>query len=230
MDPRTAATDAEHSTAPTGTDERFSGYGVMGIPFSSGHILAMRRFPVSTVGPGYNAVWLRDPRGAWTMAATTPPQQSCARYFGGAVEHQIQAPVDLQWADGHTLRVIVPEPLGLDWVITLRATALTRAMSTVCAALPDPLWRQPWFSSTMAAVAAVSLGTGTMRLIGRTPNRQHFVARPRRIWLISDSTARLGGQDLGRPAPLSEQTSLGDFWLPQRGLFMVGWSAFAPAP
>ncbi len=34
----------EAPTLPTRPDERFSGYGVMGLPFASGHVLAMRRF------------------------------------------------------------------------------------------------------------------------------------------------------------------------------------------
>ena len=38
---------------PAGNDERFLGYGVMGLPFVSGHILCMRRFPNSSIGPGY---------------------------------------------------------------------------------------------------------------------------------------------------------------------------------
>jgi hypothetical protein len=37
---------------PPGAQERFFGYGVMGLPFRSGHILALRRFPASSIGPG----------------------------------------------------------------------------------------------------------------------------------------------------------------------------------
>src|SRR4051794_27060033 len=44
---------------PRGGDERFAGYGVMGLPFDSGHVLAMRRFPASSVGPAYSSVWHR---------------------------------------------------------------------------------------------------------------------------------------------------------------------------
>lgn len=36
---------------PSGGDERFAGFGVMGLPFASGHVLAMRRFPASSIGP-----------------------------------------------------------------------------------------------------------------------------------------------------------------------------------
>ena len=228
MEPRDEAGDAEHAVAPAGTDERFVGFGVMGLPFSSGHLLALRRFPVSTVVPAYSAVWLRDPAGVWTIAATSPPEQSCSRYFGDAVERKIDADVGIEWTDGWSLRVSVDGGLDLDWTMHLRSTPLTEAMSAACTALPDAIWRKGWFSTAMGGMAEASLRAGTMRLMGGTPNRQRFVLRPRRLWLIDQSTARLGGEDLGHPQPLAGQAALADFWLPQRGLFMAGWTAFAP--
>lgn len=198
----------------------------MGLPFSSGHLLALRRFPVSTVGPAYNSVWIRDPTGRWAIVATAPPDQSCARYFGSAVEDQLEADVRIEWTDDYAVQVTVPEPVDLDWMIKLRATPLTKAMSAACSALPDRIWRTRPFSQAMGAAAAISLRTGRMQLTGRTPNHQHFVARPRRIWLVADSRAHLKGVDLGQPEALPEQAYLADFWLPQRGLMMVGWSAF----
>jgi hypothetical protein len=36
---------------PSGGEERFTGFGVMGIPFASGHVLALRRFAASSIGP-----------------------------------------------------------------------------------------------------------------------------------------------------------------------------------
>lgn len=56
-----------------GPEERFAGYGVMGLPSRSGHYLALRHFPASSIGPGYRAVWHRDPHVlAWEvhLAAT----------------------------------------------------------------------------------------------------------------------------------------------------------------
>jgi hypothetical protein len=41
--PRHLAERTEASPSlPPGTEERFSGYGVMGLPFRSGHVLALR--------------------------------------------------------------------------------------------------------------------------------------------------------------------------------------------
>jgi hypothetical protein len=41
---------------PEGEDERFFGYAVIGLPFDSGHVLALRRFPASSIGPAYTSV------------------------------------------------------------------------------------------------------------------------------------------------------------------------------
>ncbi len=38
-----AAAIERQAGLPTGAGERFTGYGVMGLPFASGHVLAMRR-------------------------------------------------------------------------------------------------------------------------------------------------------------------------------------------
>jgi hypothetical protein len=37
---------------PPENEERFFGYGVMGLPFASGHTLSLRRFPASSLGEG----------------------------------------------------------------------------------------------------------------------------------------------------------------------------------
>ena len=66
--PKELAERAERAALPPWADrERFAGYGVMGLPFASGHALGMRRFPASSVGPGYTSVWHRSPGGGWTF-------------------------------------------------------------------------------------------------------------------------------------------------------------------
>jgi hypothetical protein len=44
-----------------------SGYGVMGLPFGSGHVLGLRRWTASSVGEGFTSIWHRDPAGRWTF-------------------------------------------------------------------------------------------------------------------------------------------------------------------
>ena len=48
-------------TVPGGRDECFNGYGVMGVPFASGDLLALRRFPKTSIGDMYTPVWHRRP-------------------------------------------------------------------------------------------------------------------------------------------------------------------------
>ncbi len=77
--PGTAAADTEHQAPPAGDadEDRFAGYGVMGLPFRSGHVLAMRHFPASSIGPGYTSVWHRTPDGDWTFWQNQPDHLSC---------------------------------------------------------------------------------------------------------------------------------------------------------
>jgi hypothetical protein len=95
-DPRDLAAEIEACPRmPNGSEERFAGYGVMGLPFRSGHILALRRFPASSIGPGYRSVWHRDPNGRWTSFQDVAPVQACSRYFGPAVAEVAAATIDI---------------------------------------------------------------------------------------------------------------------------------------
>jgi len=92
--------------------------------------------------------------------------------------------------------------------------------------LPARLWRQPALLSLMAAVAGPLLEAGRLGLHGHLPNGQWFIAQPQRLWAISRSVAVRHGQSLGPVGPVPEQTSLGDFWIPNRGLFAAGVAVF----
>ncbi len=77
IEPRQVIEHVEASASlPPGSNERFNGYGVMGLPFKSGHILALRRFPASSIGPGYTSVWHRTPAGDWEFYSNVPPTQA----------------------------------------------------------------------------------------------------------------------------------------------------------
>jgi hypothetical protein len=73
----------------------------------------------------------------------------------------------------------------------------------------------------MGVVARATLGTGRLNLMGRTPNGHRFIGTPRRLWLIESSHAVVNGVNVGPAGPLVSQASLGDFLLPQRGLFAI---------
>src|SRR5215217_2031268 len=95
-EPRRLAEELETAAPlPQGTEERFNGYGVMGLPFRSGHVLALRRFPASSVGPGYTSVWHRNPAGDWVFYANVAPRQACTRFFGATVMDAVQTDITL---------------------------------------------------------------------------------------------------------------------------------------
>jgi hypothetical protein len=226
--PRALAAAAERGAVPPGEAERFAGYGVMGLPFASGHVLAARRFPASSIGPGYTSVWHRSPDGDWTFWQDQPDDQSCPRYFSAAVSTSCRVDIDLSWPTDATLRIVIPE-VGLEWTAQMSSTPVTRMLNAVGRIMPDRAWRARTVLTAMGAVAGRALRAGKVAMIGTAPNGHDFIANPLRIWLIEESTARLGVDDFGPVGPLGEQTHLGDFWLPQRGIFAIGRAYFEAA-
>lgn len=228
MDPRDYAQRAEGArVAKNEREEAFSGYGVMGLPFASGHVLGLRRFPASSIGPGYFSIWHRDPAGRWDFYADVEAMSSCNRFFGAAVAGFKQTEIRVSWPGPHTLVVEMPAE-EFRWEATLKPTAATRLMNAMGAVMPEPFWKSRLVLNLMGRVAGPLLGAGKVRLFGAAPNRQQFIANPKRIWIVASSKASLAGEDFGAPGPLPEQTQLGDFMIPQRGILAVGGSYFEP--
>lgn len=219
---------ADGRAGDTGDTERFTGFGITGVPFSSGYVLALRRFAGSSIGPGYTSVWIRDPAGAWSMHGTVDPGLSCPRYFGAALESASTSRISLAWSGSHAFTVDVDGGAVLHWELILRATPVTRAMSAVSGVAPERLWRSRTFLRAMGAVAGPALGAGRLRLTGHVPNGQRFAVYPRRLWFVAGSRAVLKGCYLGKPAALTVQDRLGDFWIPRRGILMMGNAEFEP--
>lgn len=212
---------------PAGSGERFNGYGIMGLPFRSGHVLALRRFPVTSVGSGYTSVWHRSPSGDWRFYSDVPATSACPRYFGAMAEASVQTSIDVAWLAADRLRVRVPA-IGLEWDATVRPTAATRIMSAMGRLLPEAAWRNAAVLTAMGMMAGPMLGAGHVLLQGTTPNGQHFVANPRLLWSVVDTHARLAEEDLGPAGPVEPQAHLGDFWIPQRGILAIGQAYFDP--
>jgi hypothetical protein len=101
-------------------------------------------------------------------------------------------------------------------------------MNAMASIMPDTLWHNETALRAMGAMARLLLGTGRMALAGRAPSGQHFVANPLVAWTIPSSHALVEGVDVGEPGQLAEQEHLGDFWIPQRGLFVIGRAFFEP--
>jgi hypothetical protein len=226
-EPADIVEDLEREPAlPAGPEERFSGYGVMGLPFRSGHILGLRRFPASSIGPGYRSVWHRDPQGSWTFYQDQPAELACTRYFGSAVDEVREGPIGIDWTGPRTLHVQAGD---LDWTLEIGSTPVTRLFNGVGAALPARAWRSQPVLAVMSRVAGAGLRAGRVRLTGLAPNGQRFAASPRMVWVATASTATLGGVDLGEMGPAPDQASLRDFAIPQRGMFVVGRASFTEA-
>lgn len=227
MEPREIVRSIEKSASlPAGRGDRFAGYAVIGLPFRSGHILAMRRFPVSSVGPGYTSVWHRSPGGTWTFYSTVPPEQGCSRYFGCQIQQDVVGPIDIQWTGPAAFRVHIGSVL--DWEVTLTESPLSRMMNAVASLVPDKWWQDKLMLKVMGHLARMVLGTGRMNLTGRTPNGQAFIANPQRVWLIDSSRAVVNELDAGPVGSLERQASLNEFLIPQRGVFAVARALLVP--
>lgn len=94
--------------------------------------------------------------------------------------------------------------------------------------IPGSLWRSSIVLDAMWRVAGFALRAGAVRMRGRAPNGQSFIANPRLIWTIPRATATIGATDLGSLGPAPQQAALGDFVIPQRGLLAVGLAFFDP--
>ena len=213
---------------PSGSEERFAGYGVMGVPFASRDLLALRRFPTSSLGQGYTSVWHRDPQGRWSFYSDVPPQLACPRYFGSAVSEATVREIEITWTGPRYFTVLIEGDPGLEWHLSLTKTLASSLINAVGSVFSDTLWRKEAVLKPMGRAASLMLRAGRLGLTGRAPNHQRFVANPMLIWAVQSSTARMENQDLGSVEPLPVQTRLGDFWIPQRGIFAIGRAFFEP--
>ena len=228
MEAREMIRNIEDTAAlPDGRGDRFAGYAVIGLPFRSEHVLAMRRFPASSVGAGYTSVWHRSPEGKWTFYSTVQPELGCSRYFGGEIQQNVMTPIEIVWSGAAVFRVLIAETL--DWEVTLTESSTSRLMNGVARLLPERWWQAEPMLRAMGYAARIGLGSGRLNLTGTTPNGQHFIANPRRFWLIDSSRAAIKGVDAGPVGALKQQASLSDFLIPQRGIFAVA-RAFLNAP
>ena len=212
-------------TLQKGEEERFNGYGVMGLTFRSGHVLALRHFMSSSIGPGYRSVWHRNPYGEWTFYADTEPSRSCTRYFGEEVREAINEKIDIIWTGNDQFKVEIKN-IGFHWEVRLTATPATKFMNLAASMMPALWWKNERTLKLVSNVAGKILDVGRVSLSGYVPNRQHFIANPYKLWLVDSSSASLGKKDFGEPGPLNEQAHLRDFWIPQKGIFALGRAYF----
>jgi hypothetical protein len=210
--------------------EHVRGYGVFGLPLSSGHTLALRVFPVNDFAP-YVTVWHRDPGGDWSIHyQAARPDIACPRYYGPAARHVTPASIELSWDGAAQLTIRVDRP-RLEWTIWMRETPVLRLLNQVSRRLPLWTWQYPPLLKPREWMAR-RLGMGVIKLAGPMPSGHVGVLMPQRIYLIDRAHARLEGVDLGTPTRLHTNPTIGDVTLPARGIFAIGqahWEIRDPA-
>lgn len=226
MTPEAYATQAErHPQLPPGDAERVSGYGVMGVPFASGHVLGLRRWTSSSVGEPFTSIWHRRPDGTWrfleSMTSEVACTVACSRWFGRGAGESVPAAIRIGWDSPHDLHVTTADG-AVDWRLSLTSTPVTRFMNAAGAVLPARAWTSKPVLTAMGGMATLLMRAGRIRLVGETANAQRFMANPWRTWRVTSSSATVDGLPLGEPAALPQQARLGDFWIPQRGVFAMG--------
>jgi hypothetical protein len=215
--------------APWPGHEYVKGWGVFGLPFESGHVLALRVFPENDFGP-YRTLWCRDPSGSWSIYVDGPRlDTACPRYYGAACDYTGYAHIELTWTGPTALRVTMDSP-SLDWTLTAASTRLLNALNRMSAALPLSTWRPRPLIRARERLAR-SLGMGRLQMSGRMPSGHTGTLMPQRMYFINDAHAQLDGIDLGRPVRLTENPTIGDVPLPARGLLAIGgavWEILDP--
>jgi hypothetical protein len=215
--------------APWPGHEYVKGWGVFGQPFATGHVLALRVVRENDFG-SYRTLWHRDPEGAWSIYVDGPRlDTACPRYYGAACNYTGFGRLDLEWLGPATLRVRL-DALDLDWVLTAVQTPLLRILNVVNDAVPLSAWRHPAMLHARERMAR-TLGMGGLRLRGVMPSGHVGTLMPQRMYLINDTAATLNGMDLGPPARLRDNPTIGDFPLPARGVLAVGqgvWEILDP--
>lgn len=212
--------------APWAGHEYVKGWGVFGLPFDSGHVLALRVFLENSFAP-YRTVWHRDPAGRWAIYADAPRLDvACPRYYGQACDRTALARIGVEWTGPASLHVTMDTP-SLDWSATATDTPVVRALNAVSARLPLWTWRPAALLRARERLAREILGVGALRLSGTMPSGHYGVLMPQRMYLISDSRAVLDGNDLGRPTRVVPNPRIGEVALPARGVLAVGQAAWA---
>lgn len=216
----TTAIDPDMGEAPWPDHEYVRGWGVFGLPFDSGHVLALRVFPQSSFGP-YRTLWHRDPEARWSIYADAARvEHACPRYYGPACECVGAARIDLEWKGPYTLHVTVDEP-AVDWTVTAARSPLLGLLNPLSAAMPLSSWRPPTLVRARERLAQ-ALGMGHLQMSGVMPSGHSGLLMPQRMYLVDESSAVLDGVDLGSPTRLRENPVIGGVPLPARGVLAIG--------
>lgn len=216
----TTAIDPGMGEAPWPDHEYVRGWGVFGLPFASGHVLALRVFPQSSFGP-YRTLWHRDPEARWSIYADAARvEHACPRYYGPACEYFGAARIDLEWTGPYTLHVTMDEP-AVDWTVAAARSPLMALLNPLSAAMPLSSWRPRALVRARERLAQ-ALGMGRLQMSGVMPSGHSGLLMPQRMYFVHESRAVLDGVHLGTPTRLRENPVIGGVPLPARGVLAIG--------
>jgi hypothetical protein len=209
--------------------EYVKGWGVFGLPFDSGHVLALRVFPENDFSP-YRTLWHRDPEGRWAIYVDgESADTACPRYYGPACAHVGYAKIQLEWTGPTSLRVSVDRP-ALEWTLTAHETPVLRVMNRVGPRMPLSTWRSPRLLAAREVMARRLVGIGRIKMSGTMPSGHRGILMPQRMYLVDETSAVLDGVDLGRATRVDVNPTIGEVPLPARGVLAVGGGAWEVLP
>lgn len=197
------------------------GYGVLGLPFQSGHVLAFRRLVTTSYSPPSTSVWHRDPQGRWTFWVDVPEEQSCARFYRPALARVEEAEIELRWTGPGTLSLSVPQH-RVHWGMRICRSPVTRGLDGAFGILPDAVMESPAALGVLGPLAGKVLGTGPLQVAGVLPTGRSYLIRPRSVWWVKGTAAVVEGREIGRAGSLPDQPAIGSVPVPNRGLFAFG--------
>lgn len=204
---------------PPGREARMVGYGVAGMAFASGDVLALHRIAASSMSPPYTAVRHRTPDGHWRVYTDLAPTRAASPYASRDAQDQVTTAVVVRWTSADALLVTVPAA-SLSWRMQLADAALTRVLADVRGNGAAPVRFSSVALRLLGWGATIALGAGCLLLQGRLPSGHEVRLHPQGIWAVSDSDATIRGRSLGSPQALNEPGGIGDLRLPRRGVLL----------
>ena len=217
---------ARRGSPPWPGHEYVKGWGVMALPFDSGHVLALRVFPENDFAP-YRTIWHRDPEGHWSIFVDGPRlDTACPRYYGAACVNVEHARIGIEWLGPPALQVTMDAP-HLEWTMTVTQSPVLRVINVISPRLPKWTWRSARLVRAREFLACRILDMGDIRLAGTMPSGHVGTLMPERMYLIDETSAVLDGNNLGQATRVSPNPRIGQLPLPARGVLAIGGAAWA---